>query len=96
MTVNELIVSSNEQLLSLSNGYSARIFFDPFYKRWYYNMYDSDGTLLYAGIALNVDTAPLKNIAPYYLALVDKASDDESYEPYNELGSRLGLLEVTE
>lgn len=96
MTVNELLVSSKEQLISLSDGYSARIYFDPFYKRWYYNLYGSDGVLLYAGIALTVDTAPLNNITPYYLSLVDKVGDDASYEPFNELGSRLGLLEVIE
>lgn len=96
MTINELLVSSEEQLLELTDGSTARLYFDPFYKRWYYNMYGADGELVYAGIALNPDTAPLKNIAPYYLAMVDKVADGAQYEPYNELGTRLGVLEVIE
>lgn len=94
MKVNELVVSSDEQIIALSDGKSARLYFDPFYKRWYYNMYDNENNIMYAGIALNPDTVPLKNISSYYLGLVDKMGDKEFYEPFNELGSRLGLLEV--
>lgn len=96
MTVNELLVSSEEQIVQLQDGTTARLYFDPFYKRWYYNVYDNTGEIQYAGIALDPDTAPLKNIAPHYIAMVDKMSDGLFYEPYNELGSRLGVLEVIE
>lgn len=96
MIANELLVSSKEQILTLAGGKSARLYFDPFYKRWYYNLYDENNEIMYAGIALMPDTAPLKSFTPYYLALVDKMADGLTYEPYNELGSRLGLLEVSE
>ena len=95
MVIDELVVSSDEQVIALSDGKSARLYFDPFYKRWYYNMYDNENNIMYAGIALNPDTMPLQNISPYYLGLIDKM-DDGFYEPFNELGSRLGLLEVAE
>ena len=96
MTINELVVSSKEQIIALSDGKSVRLYFDPFYKRWYYNMYDENNNIMYAGIALGPDTAPLKNFTPYYISMVDKMSDNKPYEPFNELGSRLGLLEVSE
>lgn len=96
MVLNELLVASKEQIIALSDGRAARLYFDPFYKRWYYNMYGADNEILYAGIALNPDTMPLQNISPYYLGLVDKVDDNQPYEPYNELGTRLGLLEVSE
>lgn len=93
MKINELIVASQEQVLTLLNGYNADIRFDPFYKRWYYNLYN--GTeLMYAGVPLVPDTFPLEGITNYYLAVVDKIDDNEPYEPYNELGSRLALLEI--
>lgn len=96
MTLNELLVSSKEQILTLAGGKSARIYFDPFYKRWYYNMYNENDEIMYAGIALDPDTMPLQNISPYYIGLIDKMSDNQAYEPYNELGSRLGVIEVSE
>lgn len=93
MTINELLVSSEEQRLTLLNGYSANIKFDPFHKRWYYDLYQGD-TLMFAGVPLVPDTFPLDGFTNYYLAVIDKLNDNEQYEPYNELGSRLGLLEI--
>lgn len=95
MKINELVVASEEQLLALLNGYNAEIFFDPIYKRWYYNLYEGT-TLKYAGIVLDPDTFPLLNFSDYFLGCVDKLDDKEAYEPYLELGSRLGVLEVME
>lgn len=93
MTVNELVVASEEQTLNLSYGYRAQLFFDPIYKRWYYNLYNGE-TLEYAGIALDPNTAPLAGMSNYYLGCVDKISDKSFYEPFTELGIRLGLMEV--
>lgn len=95
MVVNELSVASEEQTLALLNGYKANIFFDPYYKRWYYNLYNGD-VLVYAGFVLDPDTASLLGFSDYFLACVDKLDSKEMYEPYNELGSRLGLLEVSQ
>lgn len=93
MTLNELIVSSEEQTLKLSGGYSAKILFDPYYKRWYYNLYNGNA-IVYAGIPLDPNTAPLAGFTDYYLGCVDKLANNEPYEPYDELGSRLGVIEV--
>lgn len=95
MTINELVVASEEQALTLLNGYTATLMFDPYYKRWYYNLY-KDGELLYAGVPLDPDTAALLGYNDYSLGLVDKLDDKTFYEPYLELGSRLGLVEITQ
>lgn len=95
MTINELIVASEEQTLTLQDGYTAQIFFDPIYKRWYYNLYKG-AELRYAGIVLDPDTFALENMTGYYLGCIDKIDAKEFYEPFNELGSRLGLMEVSE
>lgn len=95
MTLNELVVSSKEQKLTLNNGYTAEIKFDPFYKRWYYDLYQYN-ELLYAGVALNPDSAPLMDFTDYSLGLIDKLDTKPDYEPYSELGSRLGLIEITQ
>lgn len=114
MEINELVVNSEEQKLTLLNGYVAFIKFDPFYKRWYYDLYQGD-ELKFAGVALNPNTIPLSKFTNYSLGLIDKLSDadyyyssgdenfpyqnvlrhDKFYEPYLELGGRLGLLEVS-
>lgn len=93
MTIRELIVASKEQELSLGNGYNASVMFDPYYKRWYYNLYKND-VLLYAGMPLDPDTAVLLGITDYSLGLIDKVGTRVVYEPYAELGSRLGLVEL--
>ena len=95
MTITELSVSSEEQTVFLSNGYSAVVRFDMIYKRWFFDLYLGE-TLLYAGIALIPDAYPLKDIADVSLAIIDWAEDKMQYEPYNELGARLGLMEVSQ
>lgn len=95
MKLTELVVESKEQTVVLSDGYSADIKFDVFYKRWYYDLY-KDGVLKFAGVALNVNTVGLYKMAPVCLALIDIVGDKEEYEPYNELGTRLMLVEVAE
>lgn len=91
----KLEVASSEQSIPLLNGYSAEIFFDRCYKRWYYNLYNM-GELVAAGIALNPDTAPLLGFINESLALVDEGNAKEEYEPYTELGLRLSLVEMSE
>lgn len=95
MTFEELVVGSREQTLTLLNGYSADIKFDPFYHRWYYNLYQS-GTLLFAGVSLTPDTLPLEGMTDYYLACIERNPDKKEYEPFDELGGILALVEVTE
>lgn len=95
LVTTELRVLPEEQTIYLQNGYQAAIRFDMIYKRWFYDLYLGD-KLVYAGMALTSDTTPLLNINPISLGLVDTSNDKEDYEPYNELGSRLALLEVAE
>lgn len=93
MTINELSVSSEEQNIFLSNGYSATIRFDMIYKRWFFDLY-LGGELLYAGLTLTPDTAALAGISDLTLGLVDYSDDKKEYEPFNELGARLALMEI--
>lgn len=95
MKLTELVVESKEQTVVLSDGYSADIKFDVFYKRWYYDLY-KDGELKFAGVALNANTVGLYKMSPVCLAVIDIVGDKEEYEPYNELGTRLMLVEVAE
>lgn len=93
MTISELSVNSEEQTVVLQGGYSATIRFDMIYKRWFFDLY-LGGELVYAGIALTPDTYPLNDISDISIAIIDWANDNLSYEPYAELGSRLGLMEI--
>lgn len=93
--INKLIVSSEEQWLQLSGGYSADIKFDYIYKRWYYDLYN-EGVLMYAGIPLTKDCPTLKGISSTYLAVLEDLPNPVEYEPFNELGSILALIEVVE
>lgn len=93
MTIYELTVSSEEQIISLTGGYSAEILFDRCYKRWYYNLY-KDNELVAAGIALNPDTAPLFDFVEDSVGLANNISKGTEYEPYDELGSGLLLMEL--
>lgn len=93
--ISELTVPSEEQTLNLLNGYTAEIKFDAVYKRWYFNLYNL-GEPVAMGIALNADTAPLLGYTNDSLGLVDSVGDKEPYEPFNELGTRLSLMEITE
>lgn len=91
--VYELTLASEEQTITMLDGYSAEIKFDACYKRWYYNLYYF-GELVAAGIALNPDTAPLLGFFTNTLGLVDSGDKKEVYEPYVELGGRLKLVEI--
>lgn len=93
MIVNLLTVASEEKLITLQDGYVAHLRFDLVYKRWYYDLY-RDGELVYAGISLTPDSCSLLGISDYFLGLIDQVPNDQDYEPYLELGSKLGLLEV--
>lgn len=93
--VNNLIVTSEEQWLQLSGGYSADIKFDYIYKRWYYDLYKED-VLAFAGIPLTKDCTTLKGISPTYLAIVENNEFNVEYEPFSELGGILLLVEVVE
>lgn len=91
----DLDVASDEQTVSLLDGYTANLFFDRCYKRWYYNLYYMN-ELVAAGIALNPDTAPLLGFTQESLALVDTGDKRVEYEPFEELGQRLTLVEISE
>lgn len=93
--INKLIVSSEEQWLQLSGGYSADIKFDYIYKRWYYDLYKED-VLTCAGIPLTKDCPTLKNISPVYLSVLEDLPNPIEYEPFSELGNILALIEVVE
>lgn len=94
-TVYDLTLSSEEQNITLLDGYSAEIRFDACYKRWYYNLYYY-GEIVAAGIALNPDTSPLLGFVNDSLGLIDTGNKGEIYEPYAELGGRLSLVEINE
>lgn len=93
MTITELSVGNEEQTIFLSNGYTAVLRFDMIYKRWFYDLY-RDGEIVFAGIALVPDSRPLYNMSEVSLGLVDFSDDKKEYEPYSELGARLGLMEI--
>lgn len=92
--IYELTLSSEEQNITMLDGYSAEIRFDACYKRWYYNLYYY-GEPVAMGVALNPDTAPLLDFVSDSLGLVDIGNKNEEYEPYAELGERLSLVEIT-
>lgn len=93
--IYELTLSSEEQNITMLDGFSAEIKFDACYKRWYYNLYQY-GEAVAMGIALNPDTAPLLGFSKGSLGLVDIGDKKEIYEPYTELGGRLQLVEINE
>lgn len=94
MAVYELTVASEEQSLTLNDGYVADILFDRCYKRWYYNLY-KDGELVAAGVALNPDTAPLYGYVSDSIGLSNNIKKNVEYEPFDELGYGLLLMEIT-
>lgn len=94
MAVYELTVSSEEQKITLTDGYSAEILFDRCYKRWYYNLYKDDA-LVAAGVALNPDTAPLFGYVDDSLGLANNIKKGIEYEPCEELGTGLLLMEIS-
>lgn len=93
--IYNLTISSEEQTITLLDGYTADIKFDACYKRWYYDLYYY-GELIAAGIALNPDTAPLLGFFGDSLGLIDSGDARDTYEPYAELGGRLELVEIAE
>lgn len=95
MSVNSLGIAAKEQTITLANGMTAEIKFDPFYYRWYANYY-SEGELVAGGIALDPNTAGLLNILPVTLGIIDTGNPKEFYEPYEQLGNRLAVIEIVE
>ena len=95
MTITELSVGNEEQTIFLSDGYTAVLRFDMIYKRWFYDLYKDD-EIVFAGVSLIPNTRALYNMCPVSLGLVDFSDDKEEYEPYSELGARLGLMEIVE
>ena len=93
MTITELSVTNQEQTIFLQDGRIVVLRFDMIYKRWFFDLYQGD-ELLYAGLALNPDTAPLAGITDISVGLIDFSEDKTEYEPYSELGARLGLVEI--
>lgn len=95
MIFNSLGVAPKEQTLALSEENSVEIRFDPFYYRWYGNFYSS-GTLVAAGVALDPNTAGLLDILAVSIAIYDSGDPKVKYEPYEELGDRLAVIEVVD
>ena len=95
MIFNSLGVAPKEQTLALSEENSVEIRFDPFYYRWYGNFYAS-GALVAAGVALDPNTAGLLDILAVSIAIYDSGDPKVKYEPYEELGDRLAVIEVVD
>lgn len=95
MAVNSLGIAAKEQTVTLANGMTADIKFDPFYYRWYANYY-SDGELVACGVALDPNTAGVLDILPVSLGVVDTGDPKVKYEPYEQLGNRLAVIEIVE
>lgn len=93
MNIYSLGVEAKEQALNLSNNVSVDIKFDPFYYRWYANYYQ-DGELVAAGIALDPDVFGMNNILLTHIGLFDTGNHKEKYEPYEQLGDRLAVIEI--
>lgn len=95
MIFSSLLVASKEQKISLSGGFYADIRFDPFYKRWYYNLYENN-ELVAAGISLTPDSAGLLDITKVSLGVIERNPTKGDYEPYYQLGDILDLIEIQE
>lgn len=93
MEVYSLGVAPKEQTLNLSNDYSVQIKFDPFYYRWYGDFY-KEGEIVAAGIALDPNTFGLLDVETVAFGLVDTGDPKEEYEPYEQLGDRLAVIEI--
>lgn len=94
-----LVVESEEQSIVLSNGYVAELRYNVFNKYWYYNLADVEGNYIFYGMALKPDACPTyrltHNIEIPKLVILDEArGSKEPYNPYVEIGGRLGLYEV--
>lgn len=93
MAVLSLGISSKEQSLNLSDSTSIEIKFDPFYYRWYANYYEN-GELVAAGIALDPNTFGMLDILQTSCGVIDLGNPKETYEPYEELGDRLAVIQI--
>ena len=95
MNFTSLGVSTGEQALTLANDSVIQIKFDPFYYRWYADYYQGE-ELVASGIALDPDTAGMLGILPVSCAIIDTGNKKEQYEPYEQLGDRLAVIEIDE
>lgn len=95
MQIYSLGVQSQEQTLNLSDSTKINIRFDPFYYRWYGDYYQ-DGVLVAAGIALDPNTFGCKDILGSSCGIVDIGDPKEEYEPYEQLGNRLAVIQIDE
>lgn len=92
-TIVKLAVTSEPQTMNLNDGYTAELRFDPFYYRWFCDLYQEE-KLLYSGIALTPDSCGLLNICNVAIGMVDTGTPAGEYEPYNAIGTRLIVVEV--
>lgn len=93
--MNELVISSEEQTISIRDGYKAQIKYNPFNRYWYYNLINPDGVVVAYGLALKPNTYATYKMDFPGLALVDRLQGDKTeYNPFVELGGRLMLVEL--
>ena len=92
----KLSIASKEQNVTIGDGYTAELRYNVFGKYWYYNLIDSGGNYLFYGLSLKPFTNALyftetsTNVPKLFV--VDEAyGDKEPYNPYVELGGRLGV-----
>lgn len=96
--LQEIIVSPQEQILSLGI-YQIEIFYNPFNEYWYYNIM-TEGEYIIKGISLQIGATGFFGVTYMkdlpYICILDKNPEDKTtYNPYTELGNRLGLYLVT-
>ncbi|MBR2008271.1 MAG: hypothetical protein IKA01_09915 [Alistipes sp.] len=94
-----LVVESEEQSIVLSNGYVAELRYNVFNKYWYYNLMDVEGNYIFYGMALKPDSCPTYRLThdasiPKLVILDEARGSKEPYNPYVEIGGRLGLYEI--
>lgn len=93
--MNEILVESKEQRISLKNNGVAHIKYNPFNRYWYYDMYDEFGNIVAYGLALKPNTFATNRLQLGGLAVIDRLSGDKTeYNPFVELGGRLMLVEL--
>lgn len=95
----KLVIASEEQTLTLNNNYSAELRYNVFNKYWYYNLYNQLGEAILYGMALKPNCCPAYHLTHNSeipkLVMYDEAPESkEEYNPYVEIGGRLGLYEI--
>lgn len=95
----KLNIRSEEQTITLSNGYTAELKYNVFDKYWYYNLFDIQQTPVFYGMALKPDTCATRDLTrneniPLLVMLDEVPDSKEAYNPYVEIGGRLGLYEA--